>query len=171
MTNRIVRAGAGFKAHRRLRWTLLSLDRVRRIAVAAQGYGAKSRGGLSDVEGVVRRLGIVQLDSIATVDRSHRLVLASRIGRHPRDAVSDLLAAGRLVEHWGHEASLAPAEAWPLLLRRGRAGHPWWSRLLTQHPQVARRVLRRIRRDSALAARDFRGAAREKGANAPRGGF
>lgn len=134
---------------------MLSLDRVRRIAAAAQGYGAKRSGTLRDAERVVRRLGVVQLDSIATVDRSHRLVLAARLGRVAPDAASRLLAKGRVLEHWAHEASLLPAEAWPLLRRRMREGHPWWAHLLHAHPGVARRVLRRIRAEGPLASRDF----------------
>ena len=41
-----------------------------------------------------RRLGCVQLDSISTVDRAHRLTLTSRIGAYPERAVSRLLARG-----------------------------------------------------------------------------
>jgi uncharacterized protein YcaQ len=42
----------------------------------------------------VRRLSCVQLDSISTVERSHRIALGGRIGDYPRDAVSRLLGAG-----------------------------------------------------------------------------
>lgn len=147
---------------------MLSVDRVRRIAATAQGYGAKTRGTLRDAERVVRRLGVVQLDSIASVDRSHRLVLAARLGRVAPDATSRLLAKGRVLEHWAHEASLLPAQAWPLLRRRMREGHPWWAHLVDAHPGVARRVLRRIRTEGPLASRDFEDEAPRK---PRRGGF
>ena len=42
------------------------LAAVRRVAVAAQGYAARSRTGTtSEVEAAVRRLSCVQLDSIS----------------------------------------------------------------------------------------------------------
>ena len=52
----------------------------------------------------------MQLDSISTVDRSHRLTLLSRVGRYPPGTVSRLLRAGRLFEYWAHEACLLPIE-------------------------------------------------------------
>ena len=57
----------------------------------------------------IDRLGAVQLDSISTVERSHRLALTSRVGAYPRGTVSDLLGDGRVIETWVHEACLVPA--------------------------------------------------------------
>ena len=51
-----------------------------------------------DVAAAILRLGCVQLDSISTVGRAHRLTLGSRLGHYPEATVSRLLKAGRIFE-------------------------------------------------------------------------
>ncbi|MGL6280557.1 MAG: DNA glycosylase AlkZ-like family protein, partial [Gaiella sp.] len=85
----------------------LPLAAIRRIAIHAQGYAGRSRRGTTaEVERAITRLSCVQLDSISTVERSHRIALGARVGDHPRDAVSTLLRTGRVFEYWAHEACL-----------------------------------------------------------------
>ncbi|HET7648637.1 MAG TPA: hypothetical protein VFK17_08705, partial [Gaiellaceae bacterium] len=61
--------------------TTVTLAQVRRAIVHAQGFAGRfRRAGEADVEAAIRRLGAVQLDSISTVDRAHRLTLGARIG-------------------------------------------------------------------------------------------
>jgi uncharacterized protein YcaQ len=105
----------------------------------------------------VRRLSCVQLDSISTVARSHRLVLTSRAGAYPEGTVSKLLRAGRLFEHWAHEACLLPVEDWPLFKRRMRDEHPWWGRVLDREPALTEHVLEAITERGPLASRHFEG--------------
>ena len=70
----------------------MSLTAVRRLAISAQGYAPRHRTGTTaEVERAVRRLSCVQLDSISTVERSHRIALGGRVGAFPRTAVSRLL--------------------------------------------------------------------------------
>ena len=74
----------------------IGLDQLRRYVVAQQGYATRRRRGTArDVLETVRRLSCVQLDSISTVERSHRIVLTSRVGLYPRTTVSRLLGEGR----------------------------------------------------------------------------
>src|SRR6185503_15261816 len=95
--------------------TTVSATAVRRLAVAAQGYASRYRRATdSSVEAAIRRLSCVQLDSISTVERSHRIALTSRVGNYPRETVSNLLSQGRIFEFWAHEACLLPIESWPL---------------------------------------------------------
>ena len=59
----------------------ISLTALRRIAIGAQGYAARSGSGTRRaVEEAIRRLSCVQLDSITAVERSHRITLGSRVG-------------------------------------------------------------------------------------------
>lgn len=115
---------------------------------------------MDDVEERIRRLGCVQLDSIATVERSHRLVLASRIGAYPNEATSELLRTGRVFETWAHEASLVPVEDWPLYKFRmqERREHHWWGPVIDSDPKLAKSVMRAVRERGPLASRDFEGA-------------
>jgi len=87
----------------------VSLPQLRRYLVAHQRFATRPRSGSAeDVAAAVRRLGAVQLDSISTVDRAHRLTLVSRVGAYPRGTVSQLLGQGRIFEYWTHEACLLP---------------------------------------------------------------
>ena len=103
--------------------TTVSVTAVRRLAVAAQNYSGRYRRAKdSSVEAAIRRLSCVQLDSISTVERSHRIALTSRIGNYPRESVSHLLGQGRIFEYWAHEACLLPIESWPLFRRAMKNG-------------------------------------------------
>lgn len=146
-----------------MRRASISAAAVRRIAVAAQGYAARGRRATTaEVETAVCRLSCVQLDSISTVDRSHRIVLGGRIGDFPRDAVSRLLARGRLIEYWAHEACLLPAEDWPLLRPAMQVGgRRWYGEVDRTHPHLREHILDEIRARGPLGSRHFDGAARK----------
>ena len=133
---------------------------MRRTIVAAQGYtGRFRRASATDVESAIRRLSAVQLDSISTVDRAHRLTLSARIGAFDPEAVPHLLRDGRIFEYWAHEASLLPIELWPH--RRSvmsGAGH-WGThdRALRLHGDLVGPILGRIREEGPLGSRSFEG--------------
>jgi len=141
----------------------VSITAIRRLVVGSQGYtGRFRRAGADDVEAAIRRLTAVQLDSISTVDRAHRLTLTARIGAYPRDTVPDLLRAGRIFEYWAHEASLLPIELWPHF-RAVMEGHGHWGthdHALQTHANLVEPVLERIRAEGPLASRDFEGQGR-----------
>ena len=136
---------------------------VRRLAIAAQGYAARGRRATTaEVGAAVRRLSCVQLDSISTVERSHRIVVGGRIGDYPREAVSTLLGRGQLIEYWAHEACLLPAEDWPLLRPAMQVGgRRWYGEVDRTHPHLRKHVLDEIRQRGPLGSRHFDGAARK----------
>jgi uncharacterized protein len=136
----------------------VSLTALRRIAIAAQGYAARSRTGTRrDVEETIRALSCVQLDSITAVERSHRITLGSRVGAYPRETVSRLLGQGRIFEYWAHEACLIPVEEWPLFRAPMRAHHPWRGDVIGKHPELADEVRAAVRERGPIASRDFEG--------------
>jgi uncharacterized protein YcaQ len=136
----------------------MSLTAVRRTAVAAQGYAARSRRATgAEVESTIRALSCVQLDSITAVERSHRITLGSRVGDYPRTTVSRLLGKGRIFEYWAHEACLIPVEDWPLFRPTMRQHHPWRGDVLGKEPQLAEEVRAAIRERGPLASRHFEG--------------
>ena len=141
--------------------TTVSATAVRRLAVAAQGYaGRYRRATAASVEASIRSLSCVQLDSISTVERSHRIALTSRVGDYPRDTVSRLLAQGRIFEYWAHEACLLPVESWPLFRRAmENGGRSWYGEVARKHPHLADEIRAEIRERGPLASRHFEGAA------------
>ena len=139
----------------------VSLAALRRYVVAHQGYAARERRATpAEVQAAIGRLGAVQLDSISTVDRAHRITLAARVGAFDEGAVSRLLAGGRIFEYWAHEACLLPIEDYPLFKRRmcDLADRHWWGRERTAEGRaVEREVLARLRDEGALPVRAFEG--------------
>jgi uncharacterized protein len=138
----------------------ISLAVLRRHVVAYQGFAGRSRRArAADVEKGIRRLSCVQLDSISTVERSHRIVLGSRVGVYPEPTVSRLLQEGRVFEYWAHEACLLPVEDFPLFRWRMRGRGHWNSHesALADHPEVAELVLSEIRERGPLGSRHFEG--------------
>ena len=113
----------------------LSLPEARRIALAAQGF-ARARSAQdpdrASVVRTVRALGVVQIDSVNVLVRSHYLPLYSRLGPYARELLEDAAYDGRrrqLFEYWGHEASLLPVELQPLLrwrMQRAKNGDGTW---------------------------------------------
>jgi uncharacterized protein YcaQ len=99
----------------------LSLAEARRIALAAQGFGAaRSTGeaGKRDLRRVFERLAAVQIDSVNVLARAHTLPAFSRLGCYRPADLTALAYGGRrraLFEYWGHEASLLPVALHPLL--------------------------------------------------------
>jgi uncharacterized protein YcaQ len=139
----------------------VSTAALRRYVVAHQRYAGRFRRATADdVAAEIGRLQAVQLDSIATVDRAHRLTLVSRIGAYDEAELSALLREGRIFEYWAHEACLLPIDDYPLFKRRMLAlrDHHWWGRQRTaEGRKVERRVLARIAEEGALPARAFGG--------------
>src|SRR5947208_5877222 len=141
--------------------TTVRLSAIRRHTVSTQAYAPRfRRAQAGDVEGAIRRLGAVQLDSITAVDRAHRLTLSSRIGAYEEAELRGLLAAGRVFEYWAHEACLLPIELWPHGRRtmEGGAHGRFHERAMREHGDLVEPVLERIRSEGPLGLRDFEGA-------------
>jgi uncharacterized protein YcaQ len=140
---------------------VVTLAALRRYVVAHQGFASRfRRAGLNEIAAEVGRLQAVQLDSIATVDRAHRLTLGSRIGAYEEADVSQLLREGRIFEYWAHEACLVAIEDYGLFKRRmlELRDHHWWGRERTVDlRKVEREVVARIREEGALPVRAFKG--------------
>ena len=138
----------------------ISRTALRRLAITAQGYAQRRRTATArEVEETVRRLSCVQLDSISTVERSHRITLASRVGTYPQGVVSRLLARGRVFEYWAHEACLLPVEDWPLFVSAmHNGGRRWYGDIERTHSHLAEEILEEIRARGPLASRHFEGS-------------
>src|SRR5471032_3401433 len=99
-----------------------SLKQARRLALAAQGFSGRQPPALikaAQVNRLVERLGVLQIDSVNAVVRSHYLPLFSRLGHYsPLILEQAAWSSGRrrsLFEYWGHEASLLPLALYPLM--------------------------------------------------------
>lgn len=137
----------------------MSVDQVRGAVLAAQGFGtAKQRQqpGTRSLLAAVRRLGLLQVDSVNVLARAHYLPLFSRLGAYDRDLLDAASgnAPRRLFEYWGHEASLIPVQTHPLLRWRMAYGHAWSGphRVAKEQPQLVADVLAAVAQGGPMTA-------------------
>ena len=95
---------------------VLSNDLARRLFLHRHALIEAPTGAAAgaDLEALIRRIGFVQVDSIATVERAHHMILFSRRQTYRPSALKTLLERERrLWEHWTHDASILPVETFP----------------------------------------------------------
>lgn len=142
---------------------IVSLDTVRSMALERQGLFRRSDAtGKEAMLRTIRHIGMLQLDTVNVVARSHYLVMLSRLGVYRRSDLDALLYPDRdLVEQWAHAACLLPAEDYRNLLpaileRRGRPISKWQTAALGPEPEtLLDQVMDEIRERGALSSRDF----------------
>jgi uncharacterized protein YcaQ len=85
----------------------ISIERARGLALHAQGLALAPAAGQT-IDDVVRRIGCLQLDPVATVARSPLLVLNARMRGGANEKALDRAAYRDrvLFDYWAHEASL-----------------------------------------------------------------
>jgi len=144
---------------------ILSAKEARRIALAAQGFGRPrpAAPGKRHLLSTIQDLGVVQIDSVNVVSRSHYLPLFSRLGAYDRTLLEDL-AWGRkpaLAEYWAHEASLTPLSTHPLLrwrMQDALDGVGVWknvSKFLSSHADFIDQALATVAERGPLAASEL----------------
>lgn len=142
----------------------LSLPAARRVALAAQGFGRPRPAGdpgARAVADVVRRLGVVQIDSVNVLARAQYLPILARIGRYDRSRLDD--CSGRaprsLFEYWGHEAALLPVGMHRLMRwRMDRVHDDAWGgmvRVQREQPQLVREVAEVVRTSGPITATEL----------------
>lgn len=143
----------------------LSLKQARRLALAAQGFSGRQPPALvkpAQLNRLIERLGILQIDSVNALVRSHYLPLFSRLGNYSADLL-DQAAWGQgrrrtLFEYWGHEASLLPLSMYPLMrwrMQRAAQGEGIYQQLARfgrEQQDTVRRVLASVQKLGALGA-------------------
>ena len=142
----------------------LSAPEARRLALASQGFAEPRPDGEPggwDLRRVLKRVGLLQIDSVNVLERAHYLPAFSRLGTYSHEALDRLSqrAPRRLFEYWGHEASLIPVEYQPLLRwRMERAAHDAWGgmrKVASERPELVAEVLAQVRDRGPVAASEL----------------
>jgi uncharacterized protein YcaQ len=128
----------------------ISNSTARRIAIAAQGFLDPRPAGKvtrAHLRRLMRRVGMLQIDSVNVLVRSHYLPVFSRLGPYP-PALLDAFAYRHreLFEYWGHAASLIPVEHFPLFRNRMDTESRWHiHRWAEEHQEYVQTVLEEVR--------------------------
>jgi uncharacterized protein YcaQ len=135
-----------------------SRETARALLLAAQGLGSwpERPATKDDVLGAVRRMGVLQIDSISVVARSPYLVLWSRLGSYEPRWLDELLAEGALFEYWSHAACFIPIEDYGLyrgLMLGDRENPVAW---MQAHSDEMEHVMEHVRQNGSVRSAEFR---------------
>lgn len=132
------------------------------IGLPAAGLPAPglADAGPAQIAAAVRRLGVLQIDSVNVFARAHYMPVFSRIGDY-QPAHLDALGhkpRPRVFEYWGHEATFLPIEAWPLWqwrMRRHREQPSRWRSWAEENADFVSWLRDHISERGALCAREI----------------
>ncbi|UTH75917.1 winged helix-turn-helix domain-containing protein [Chromobacterium sp. IIBBL 290-4] len=139
----------------------LSLQQARHLQLAAQGLLAAPRRKADKAAALaaIRRMALLQIDTISVVARSPYLVLFSRIGHYDPAWLEQLLAEGALFEYWAHEACFVPTEDYGLMRHRMKnaeaMGWKFSQRWYDQHRADIEAIVEHIREHGPARSADF----------------
>ena len=142
----------------------LTIVEARSLALAAQGFDrprTKSKSSTADAVQVIKKLGVIQIDSVNVLVRSQELPLFSRLGDHDRNAINKATAQSKIFEYWGHEAALLPVEIQPLFrwkmnaARTGKIKHWGLTSFYADNKAFVKRILKHVEANGPVTAREL----------------
>jgi uncharacterized protein YcaQ len=142
----------------------LTIVEARSLALAAQGFDkprTKTKSTTADAVAVIKKLGVIQIDSVNVLVRSQELPLFSRLGDHDRNAISKATSHRKIFEYWGHEAAHLPVELHPVFrfkmhaARSGKLKHWGLTSFYADNKAFVRRILKHVEINGSTSARDL----------------
>ena len=142
----------------------LTIVEARSLALAAQGFDkprSKSKSSTADAVEVIKKLGVIQIDSVSVLVRSQELPLFARLGDHDRNAINKATAQSKIFEYWGHEAAILPVEIQPLFrwkmnaARTGKIKHWGLTSFYADNKAFVKRILKHVEANGPVTAREL----------------
>ena len=142
----------------------LSIKDARALALAAQGFDSprtKTKSTTADVVALIKKLGVIQIDSVNVLVRSQELPLFSRLGDHDRNAIPKATSQGKIFEYWGHEAAHLPVELHPMFrfkmhaARSGKLKHWGLTSFYAENKAFVKRILKYVEVNGSTSAREL----------------
>lgn len=152
----------------------LTIVEARSLALAAQGFDkprSKSKSSTADAVEVIKKLGVIQIDSVNVLVRSQELPLFTRLGDHDRNAINKATAQSKIFEYWGHEAAILPVEIQPLFrwkmnaARTGKIKHWGLTSFYADNKVFVNRILKHVEANGPVTARELSTRTQKKGAD------
>ena len=139
-----------------------TIEEARRIALAAQGFAeprpTTREVNTTDFGRVLRRLNIIQIDSVNVLVRAQYMPFFSRLGAYPIEMLHQYAYEERnLFEYSVHEASLIPMHHLPMIRHRMAEFRPWrhWEEIMAEHPDLTEAIVDEITNRGPLAVADI----------------
>tara|TARA_B110000858_G_scaffold124146_1_gene141574 strand:+ start:755 stop:1909 length:1155 start_codon:yes stop_codon:yes gene_type:complete len=136
----------------------VSQSDARRLILARQGLASRRSfgSGLDATQKVIEHLGYVQIDTLSVVARAHIHTLWNRVSAFKASDIDLLQEQGAVFEHWAHALAILP-------MRDYRYSLPMMQRIASgdshgypKDRKQANKVLKRIREEGPLSAKDFK---------------
>lgn len=148
----------------------LSRAEARRLALSAQGFGRAhpAVAGTRQLNALLQRLRVLQIDSVNVFSRSHYLPVLARLGAYDRAALDALTMRQQsaYTEYWAHEAAFVPKADLGLFAFRQRFYRERYSGWRAEHHDVVDVVLGELAERGPMPAGDV-----EHESNRRRGGW
>ena len=154
------------------RFDSLSIADARKLAVAAQGFDTprpQTKATQRQVDAIIARLGVLQIDSVNVLVRSQELPLFARLGNHNRNAIPKATEAKKLFEYWGHEAAHLPVSLHPLFrwkmnaARTGKVTHWGLTSFYEENKAFVIRTLKHVEKNGPITSRELSTRTEKKG--------
>jgi uncharacterized protein len=142
----------------------LALQTARQVMLAALGLDQAplQPANKTSLLEAIRRMQLLQIDTINVVARSPYLVLWSRLGDFQPAWLEELLAEGALFEAWAHAMCFIPIEDYPLHRRRmldaSHAGTwpvKWAAQFTRDNPALLQRMRDHLEKNGAVRSAEF----------------
>ncbi|MFS2057187.1 winged helix-turn-helix domain-containing protein [Kosakonia cowanii] len=139
----------------------ISITAARHLHLAAQGLLRKPsrRAKPDDILPTIRRMSLLQIDTINIVARSPYLVLFSRLGAFEPHWLDDALRNGELMEYWAHEACFLPREDFALVRHRmlapDKMGWKYRQAWMQEHAADIEQLIAHIEQHGPVRSADF----------------
>lgn len=112
--------------------------------------------GIAATHEAIRKLGYVQLDTLHVVARAHHHTLWNRLSAYRLNHVDKLQRQRKIYEHWSHALAILPMEDYRYslpMMKRIASGEVHW---YPKNKKQTAYVLKRIREEGPLMAKDFK---------------
>jgi uncharacterized protein YcaQ len=131
---------------------------ARRLVLARQGLASRGTfgSGLGATQKAIEHLGYVQIDTLSVVARAHIHTLWNRVSAFKGNDIDLLQEQGAVFEHWAHALAILPMRDYRYslpMMERIASGD---THLYPKDPKQVTKVLKRIREEGALSAKDFK---------------
>jgi uncharacterized protein YcaQ len=113
---------------------------------------------------VIEKLGYIQIDTIAAIERAHHHTLWTRFGGYKPEMLHHLQAEDRRIfEYWGHQVSYLPMSDFRFYLPMKKSFYNsdkgWAKMMIEKCRKYLKPVLERVRNEGPLSSKDFETAA------------